>query len=43
MDDKFVACAVAGEAEYLITVDQDLLALGSVGDLMIVRPEQNLL
>lgn len=39
-DDKFVACALAGEVEYLVTVDQDLLALESLGNLRVVTPEQ---
>lgn len=39
-DDKFVACALAGGADYLVTVDQDLLVLNSLGNLRIVTPEQ---
>jgi len=38
-DDKFVACALASRAEYILTVDQDLLVLASVGDVRIVTPE----
>ena len=37
-DDKFVACALVGEAEYVITVDQDLLVLKSLGDVRLVTP-----
>ena len=37
-DDKFVACALAGEANYLITEDKDLLVLEGVGDVRIVTP-----
>lgn len=37
-DDKFIACAIAGAADYLITVDLDLLELGTIGNLRIVQP-----
>lgn len=37
-DDKFVACAIAGEAAYIITLEKDILVLGKVGDLQIVTP-----
>jgi putative PIN family toxin of toxin-antitoxin system len=37
-DDKFVACALAGGANYLITEDRDILLLGRVGDVSIVTP-----
>jgi len=37
-DDKFVACAVAGDANYLITEDKDMLILEVVGDVRIVTP-----
>lgn len=37
-DDKFVACAIAGQASYLITVDKDLLVLERLGDLQMVTP-----
>jgi len=37
-DDKFVACALAGDAEYVITVDKDLLILEPLGDVCIVTP-----
>lgn len=36
-DDKILACAVA--AEYLISRDHDLLALGGYGQIKIVSPE----
>jgi putative PIN family toxin of toxin-antitoxin system len=39
-DDKFVACALAGEAQYVITVDRDLLVLESLGSLLVITPEQ---
>ncbi len=38
-DDKFIACALAGQAQYLITVDTDLLVLGTVDTVRIVTPE----
>lgn len=38
-DDQFVACALAGEAPYLVTVDMDLLVLGAVSEVQIVTPE----
>ncbi len=37
-DDKFVACALAGQAAYLVTVDNDLLTLGRIGDVGTVTP-----
>jgi putative PIN family toxin of toxin-antitoxin system len=37
-DDKFVACALAGRADYLVTVDQDILVLEAVGDVRLVTP-----
>jgi len=37
-DDKFVACAIAGKADYLITEDKDLLDLGSIAELQILTP-----
>jgi len=37
-DDKFVACALLGEARYLVTVDRDLLALEKVGDVRMITP-----
>ena len=39
-DDKFVACALAGEATYVITVDRDLLVLGSIGGVRMVTPSE---
>ena len=38
-DDKFIACALVGQAQYLITVDTDLLVLGTVDTVRIVTPE----
>ena len=37
-DDKFVACALAGSADYLVTVDEDILLLEAVHDVRIVTP-----
>ena len=37
-DDKFVACAIAGQASFVITEDRDILALGSVGDIYLITP-----
>lgn len=37
-DDKFVACALAGLADYLVTVDEDILVLVTVGDVRTVTP-----
>jgi putative PIN family toxin of toxin-antitoxin system len=39
-DDKIVACAVSAKAEYLVTRDQDLLSLGSYGEVAMITPEQ---
>lgn len=36
-DDKFLACAVEGKADYLVTGDADLLDLGSIQGIPIVR------
>lgn len=37
-DDKFVALALTGHAQYLISGDGHLLDIGRVGDLQIVTP-----
>ena len=37
-DDKFLAVAVAGRADYLISGDKDLLVLEKVGSVPIVSP-----
>ncbi len=36
-DDKFIACAVEGSADYLVTGDKDLLVLGVFQHVQIVR------
>jgi len=38
-DDYVVAYATVGEADFLITGDKDLLALGEVGQVRIVNPQ----
>jgi len=42
-DDKFLACAVEGEAHYLVSSDHDLLDMRRFQDLAIVNPGQFLL
>jgi uncharacterized protein len=37
-DDKFLAVAVAGGADYLISGDKDLLVLGQINSIPIVSP-----
>lgn len=37
-DNKFVACALAGEVEYLISVDNDILTLRSLAGVRMVSP-----
>ena len=37
-DDKFLACAVEGEAAYLVSGDEDLLSLKHFQGISIVRP-----
>lgn len=39
-DDKFLEAAIAGDARYIITGDQDLLVLGSFEGVSIVTPAQ---
>lgn len=38
-DDKFVACAIAGRASYIVTTDADILTLGSLADVQMVTPK----
>ncbi len=35
-DDRVIACAVAGEADVIVSGDEDLLALNRVGDIPIL-------
>mgnify|MGYP000400864207 CR=1 FL=1 len=37
-DDKFVECAVAGKADYVVSGDKHLLALGSYEGIQVVPP-----
>ncbi|MEA3345326.1 MAG: putative toxin-antitoxin system toxin component, PIN family [Chloroflexota bacterium] len=37
-DDKFIACALIGDAEYIVTVDKDLLSVETLGDVCMVTP-----
>ena len=39
-DNKFLALAVAGRADYLVSGDKDLLVLGHIGATPIVTPAQ---
>jgi uncharacterized protein len=39
-DDKFLSCAVEGQADYLVTGDRDLLALQEFRGVRIVTPSQ---
>lgn len=37
-DDKFLACALAAGADYIVTEDKDLLVLDGYGGLRIITP-----
>jgi putative PIN family toxin of toxin-antitoxin system len=37
-DNKFIECAVAGDAEIIVSSDPDLLDVGSYNGIQIVRP-----
>ena len=39
-DDKFVACAIAGLADYLVTTGEAILVLGEPFDVRMVTPRQ---
>lgn len=39
-DDKFLSCAVEGQAAYLISSDRDLLEMGKYQDVCILNPGQ---
>jgi putative PIN family toxin of toxin-antitoxin system len=39
-DDAVVACAVEGEADYIVSGDQDLLTLGKYRGIQIVTPRE---
>jgi putative PIN family toxin of toxin-antitoxin system len=38
--DKFVACALTGDAGYVVTVDKDILVLGALSGIQMVTPEE---
>jgi putative PIN family toxin of toxin-antitoxin system len=42
-DNKFFACALAAQAEYIVTGDQHLLSLGRYGSILIVTVKDFLL
>ena len=37
-DNKFLALSIAGQADYLVSGDKDLLVLGHIGGAVIVSP-----
>ena len=39
-DDIYLACAIEGEADYVVSGDQHLLALGAFSGIQIVTPAQ---
>lgn len=39
-DDRYLECAVEGEADYLVSGDDHLLRLGAYKEVLIVRPRQ---
>ena len=39
-DDKVIECAVVGKADYIVTGDHHLLALGQYGNISIVKATQ---
>jgi len=39
-DDAVVACAVEGKADYIVSGDQDLLALGEYESIRVMTPRQ---
>jgi putative PIN family toxin of toxin-antitoxin system len=39
-DDAVVACAMEGKADYIVSGDQDLLALGEYESIRVVTPRQ---
>ncbi len=39
-DDKFIACALAGQARFVITTDEDLLVVDEVGGVRMFTPYQ---
>jgi putative PIN family toxin of toxin-antitoxin system len=41
-DYKVLACALGGKAEYIITGDKDLLTLQTLGEILIITPQDYL-
>ena len=39
-DDKIVACALAADADYIVTRDKDLLSLGGHEGIRMITPER---
>lgn len=39
-DDKFIACAIAGQVGYVITVDKDLLDMEVFADIQLLAPHR---
>lgn len=39
-DDKFIECAVAGSAKYIVSGDSHLLGIGTVLDIPIITPSE---
>jgi len=39
-DDQVLACALAAQAQYIVTRDKDLLDLGYYQGIQIMKPEQ---
>jgi putative PIN family toxin of toxin-antitoxin system len=39
-DDKFIACAVAAEADYIVSGDKDLLVLNKYGQIKIISASE---
>jgi putative PIN family toxin of toxin-antitoxin system len=39
-DDKFLACALTAQADYIVTGDPDLLILGQHQEVTILKPQE---
>lgn len=39
-DRKYLHCALAAQVDYLVSLDKDLLDLGAIGTIPIIRPGQ---
>lgn len=37
-DDKFIACALVGQARFVVTADEDLLVVGKVETVRMITP-----